>query len=277
MASLKLKEFPQSATRVLREALSGEPLMLRTGNLPHNVSGLLKMSAGIVILEEIKVGLVAGVKLGRGILLKKVKQDDDKVTWSAPLYLRAREYSAGLTIGVDKVEALLLLTEEGVKHYSEALLQFDIDVNAVTISNKTHKFLSDAMTLLHEDKCNVAFVLEKGVMYDLSLAGLKVFPDQAKNKKEYGENVTSAEILSGAIPFPESLFPLAEELKSLMEDQGAESPAEGTGKLNLAVKGNEVEVEREGEEGLDRDVARVRARAKAELQAQDAQLRAAEI
>jgi SH3 domain-containing YSC84-like protein 1 len=69
---------------------------------------VLRRAQGLVIVNQVKGGLVVGLQYGYGVIL--ARRPDG--TWSVPVFLRAGEASVGLQLGGHRAETIYVINDE---------------------------------------------------------------------------------------------------------------------------------------------------------------------
>ena len=89
---------------------------------------ILKRAKGIVIINQVQVSMVVGVKDGWGVAL--VKEADGK--WSVPVFLKASEFSVGLQAGGKTIETVFVLMDDAsTRLLFNPRFEFGVDAKAV--------------------------------------------------------------------------------------------------------------------------------------------------
>ncbi len=97
-------------TRIGENRIRLEERQVRPGQaIPAQV---LKNARGLIIMHQVKAGLVIGAELGNGVALVK----DSKGKWSPPAFVSLGKGSFGLQIGAsESVSFLVLMTDESLR------------------------------------------------------------------------------------------------------------------------------------------------------------------
>lgn len=118
---------------------------------------VLAKARAIVIVNQVKAGVVIGLQEGYGVLL--VKRSDG--TWSLPALIRAGETSFGLQLGVTTVETIFVITDdETPRKIFHSRINLGVDAKAVAgpkfaDSQKTNKPIIDAPVLVYTKKAGL--------------------------------------------------------------------------------------------------------------------------
>jgi len=127
-------------------------------------SSLLKKCHGVVIIRQYKAGFIFGVKGGKGVALKKDRKTDK---WSAPSFVSSGEGSVGLQIGLQAVDAILLIMNKGGV---ESLLKvkFKLGIDASIAAGPVGR---DVDAKVGPDTAFLVYARAKGFYVGLSLEG----------------------------------------------------------------------------------------------------------
>jgi lipid-binding SYLF domain-containing protein len=91
-------------------------------------AAILRRAKGIVIVNQVQVSLVLGVKDGWGVALVKKPSGQ----WSLPVFIKANELSFGLQAGGKTIETIYLLMDEpSTKLLFRPQFKFGLDAKAV--------------------------------------------------------------------------------------------------------------------------------------------------
>ena len=116
----KLAARMENAESILREFQADPQLAI-----PPEV---LREARGLVIVSQVKGGLVLGLQFGYGVVL--AKRPDG--SWSVPVFVRAGEASLGLQMGGQRTETIyLLMTDEAVRLLFSGRVNIGVDAAAV--------------------------------------------------------------------------------------------------------------------------------------------------
>ncbi|MBW7894789.1 MAG: lipid-binding SYLF domain-containing protein [Opitutaceae bacterium] len=171
---------------------------------------ILKIARGIVIVNQVRAGLVIGVKDGWGVIM--VRRPDN--TWSLPALLAAGEGSIGLQIGATTIESVYIFTnDETPRMLFNQRFHVGVDAKAVAgpkaASNEhTNEEILKTPVLIYQKN--------RGLYAGASLkAGYLARNDEA-NRSLYLTNYTLPEILysNWVQPIPE-VVPLMDYVHSL--------------------------------------------------------------
>lgn len=89
---------------------------------------VLREARGIVIVSQVKGGLVVGLQFGHGVVLAR-RPDGE---WSAPVIVRAGEASLGLQLGGKRTETVyMLMNDDTVRLLFQGRTNIGVDVLAI--------------------------------------------------------------------------------------------------------------------------------------------------
>ncbi len=107
------------------EAILQDTMLYPARAIPADV---LHRAKGIVIVNQVHVGLLLGVKDGWGVAL--VKKPNGQ--WSVPMFIKAGELSFGLQAGGKTVETVYVLMDDASTHLLfNSRFKFGLDAKAV--------------------------------------------------------------------------------------------------------------------------------------------------
>ena len=89
---------------------------------------VLRQSKALVIVNQVKGGLVVGLQYGYGVVL--ARRDDG--TWSIPVFIKAGEASLGLQLGGQRTETIYVLTDKDtVRRLFDGRVNIGVDARAI--------------------------------------------------------------------------------------------------------------------------------------------------
>jgi lipid-binding SYLF domain-containing protein len=107
------------------EAILQSTMLYPASAIPADV---LRRAKGIVIINQVQVGLLFGVKDGWGVAL--VKKPNGQ--WSLPVFIKAGELSFGLQAGGKSIEKIfVLLDDASTRLLFKSRFNFGLDAKAV--------------------------------------------------------------------------------------------------------------------------------------------------
>jgi lipid-binding SYLF domain-containing protein len=180
----------QSATRVLKE-LSQTP----DQNVPNWL--LERAHAVAVIPQVIKVGLVAGGRRGKGVLV--VRKADGR--WSSPIFVNLTGGSFGFQFGVQATDVVLVFTSrasiEGIVG-GKVTLGADASVAAGPVGRQT-----SAATDVGLNAQVYSYSRASGLFIGVALDGSALTIDRSSNERYYKHpGLLASELLAQDVPIP---------------------------------------------------------------------------
>jgi len=171
---------------------------------------VLRHARGIIIVSQIRAGLMFGVKDGFGIVM--VRRPDN--TWSVPALLAAGEGSFGIQIGVSATETIYILTDDATpRMLFNQRFHVGVDAKAVAgpkAASNEHSNLEILTTPV------LVYDRSKGLYAGASVkAGYLTRNDDA-NRSLYSTNYTLPEILySNWVTVPDEVKPIINYVSSI--------------------------------------------------------------
>jgi SH3 domain-containing YSC84-like protein 1 len=179
----------QMASDVLSQ-MSSEP----DKGIPEEVLASAKCIA--VVPHLIKGGFVFGGKHGRGVATCRTEDG-----WSAPAFISVGGGSAGLQIGVEGVDLIMLImNDRGMEQLLSSKFQISGEGSAAAGPVGRH---ASAGTDWKMDTQMLTYSRSKGVFAGLTLEGAVVQQDSDSTISVYGKDVTFQSVLKGKVPTPE--------------------------------------------------------------------------
>eukprot|EP01083_Nonionella_stella_P234260 824714_1 len=164
---------------------------------------LMRDAYGIVLLTEVKVGVLAGGKVGTGVIIARVEDKDNE--WSAPIAIGTGGLSMGFQAGVSKVDHIIILPS--LNHVKSFLgkRQFQIKGNAEAAVAKYGRDANVGVGL--SDKGDAAPIISysfgvKGLYAGVSVNGTVLAARNKCNAEFYGKAVELNQMTTGEIKAP---------------------------------------------------------------------------
>lgn len=161
---------------------------------------LVKNAKALIFLRTTKVGAGIGVKRGGGFVLTKLGPGQ----YSPPCFVTLTSLQAGILLGFEKVSTLCtsmtLRVVDSLKQGSHPVFGTDLSLQVYPLTGP-----NEATPDFFTDSDSVDLVVAsvgKGLILDFSFTGGSIRVDSAKNESAYGKEVTTADILDGAVPVP---------------------------------------------------------------------------
>ncbi|MGC8660734.1 MAG: lipid-binding SYLF domain-containing protein [Desulfomonilaceae bacterium] len=152
---------------------------------------LLMRARGLAIFPNvINVGVVFGIELGKGIILRK---DQETSTWSNPAFFIFRSGSIGFQLGAQSIDLVLLFMDEaGIQRLLEEklILGVDASISAGPLGRET-----SVDTNVKMKSQILSYSETKGLFAGLSLSGGVIQPDKQTNQAFYGNDISVQDVL----------------------------------------------------------------------------------
>jgi lipid-binding SYLF domain-containing protein len=201
LAQKKEDERLGNSATVMKELLQGDK------GLPTNI---LNQAMCVLVFPSVKkVAIGIGGSYGRGVLVcrKGAKMDGG---WGAPVMYSLDQGSLGIQLGSTATDfVLVVMHDKGV----DAILngKTKLGANAAAAAGPTGAQATGYNAAAMSSDV-LTYSRSKGLFAGVSLEGASMDTDGAANKKLYGKEMGSKEIVSGA----QAVVPAAEPLVSLL-------------------------------------------------------------
>jgi lipid-binding SYLF domain-containing protein len=151
----------------------------------------------LVVPNLIKGGFIVGGKHGRGVASCRTADG-----WSAPAFVSVDGGSAGLQIGLEGVDlVMLVMNDQGFQHLLSS--KFELTGEASGAAGPVGRHAS-AGTDWKMNTEVLTYSRSKGVFAGLTLEGAVVQQDNDSTRAIYGKNMEFRNILSGKVASPKS-------------------------------------------------------------------------
>ena len=151
----------------------------------------------LVVPNLIKGGFILGAKHGRGVASCRTTNG-----WSAPAFVSVGGGSAGLQIGVEGVDlVMLIMNDQGFQHLLSS--KFELTGEASGAAGPVGRHAS-AGTDWKMNTEVLTYSRSKGAFAGLTLEGAVVRQDDDSTRAIYGKNVEFRKVLSGKVATPKS-------------------------------------------------------------------------
>ena len=151
----------------------------------------------LVVPNLIKGGFIFGGKHGRGVATCRTAEG-----WSAPAFVSVGGGSAGLQIGVEGVDlVMLVMNDQGFQHLLSS--KFELTGEGSVAAGPVGRHAS-AGTDWKMNTQVLTYSRSKGVFAGLTLEGAVVEQDNDSTGAIYGKNMKFRNILSGKVATPKS-------------------------------------------------------------------------
>lgn len=169
---------------------------------------------GLVFMNVTKAGLGIEFALGEGFIIKKL---DGGHRWSAPVFFSMKQLGVGLSLGVEGVEAVLVVNEEGMQKILSLAHGNQIKLGSDLL------FTSAGGGLPSGGHGRVDQVHGTSVMYEtstgmmimnLAINGTEMHMKKQLNGELYG-GMADEEVLAGGVPAPKEFELLYKKLTKM--------------------------------------------------------------
>src|ERR1700687_4784928 len=151
----------------------------------------------VVVPNLIKGGFIVGGKHGRGVASCRTADG-----WSAPAFVSVGGGSAGLQIGIEGVDlVMLVMNDQGFQHLLSS--KFELTGEGSVAAGPVGRHAS-AGTDWKMNTEMLTYSRSKGVFAGLTLEGAVVEQDNDSTEAIYGKDMKFRSILSGKVSTPES-------------------------------------------------------------------------
>jgi SH3 domain-containing YSC84-like protein 1 len=179
----------QMATDVLSQMTSAPDK-----GIPEEVLDSAKCIA--VVPHLVKGGFILGGKHGRGVATCRTANG-----WSAPAFISIGGGSAGLQVGMEGVDLIMLImNDKGMQQLLSSKFQISGEGSAAAGPVGRHASAGTDWKLETE---MLTYSRSKGVFAGLTLEGAVVQQDSDSTRSVYGRNVSFKSVLQGAVSTPD--------------------------------------------------------------------------
>jgi lipid-binding SYLF domain-containing protein len=166
--------------------------------IPEEVLDSAKCIA--VVPHLVKGGFIFGGKHGRGVATCRTEEG-----WSAPAFISIGGGSAGLQIGVEGVDLIMLImNDKGMQQLLSSKFQISGEGSAAAGPVGRH---ASAGTDWKMDTEMLTYSRSKGIFAGLTLEGAVVEQDSDSTLSVYGRDVSFKSVLQGKVPTPDIAKP----------------------------------------------------------------------
>jgi lipid-binding SYLF domain-containing protein len=153
----------------------------------------------LIVPNLIKGGFIVGGKHGRGVASCRTSEG-----WSAPAFVSVGGGSAGLQIGVEGVDlVMLVMNDQGFQHLLSSKFELTGEASAAAGPVGRHASAGTDWKMSTEV---LTYSRSKGAFAGLTLEGAVVQQDNDSTRAIYGKNVEFRNILSGKVATPKSAY-----------------------------------------------------------------------
>jgi SH3 domain-containing YSC84-like protein 1 len=160
-----------------------------------------------VVPHMIKGGLILGAENGRGVATCRTADG-----WSAPAFFAITGGSAGLQIGLEGVDLVMIIQNEaGMQKMLTSKFQLGADASAAAGPVGRHASANTDWKLETEV---LTYSRAKGAFAGLTLSGASIRRDDDSMRAIYGRKVTTRNVLLGKIASPPEAEPFLNAVRS---------------------------------------------------------------
>jgi SH3 domain-containing YSC84-like protein 1 len=170
---------------------------------------LIKNCAGLAIIPGMfKGAIIVGGSYGKGIVLKHERGE-----WSGPAFFNIGAGSVGLQLGGQTVDLILvILGQQTMDSFLKTKFKLGGDI-AVAVGPVGAQ--ATAATEIFLRGGIYSYSRTQGAFIGLSIEGAGIMTQEEMNKAYYNASYSSADILSGQVPPPESAIKLINTLNKV--------------------------------------------------------------
>src|SRR5437588_9347765 len=203
----------QMATAVLAQMVSAPDK-----GIPEEVLETAKCVA--VVPHLVKGGFIFGGKHGRGVATCRTADG-----WSAPAFISVGGGSAGLQIGVEGVDLIMLImNDKGMEQLLSSKFQISGEGSAAAGPVGRH---ASAGTDWKMDTQMLTYSRSKGVFAGLTLEGAVVRQDSDSTRSVYGRDASFQSVLQGEVATPKIARPFMKAVAKAAHKAKVEEARDG--------------------------------------------------
>src|SRR5690349_7803031 len=189
--------------------------------IPQEVLDSAKCIA--VVPHLVKGGFVFGGKHGRGVATCRTAEG-----WSAPAFISVGGGSAGLQIGVEGVDLIMLImNDKGMEQLLSSKFQVSGEGSAAAGPVGRH---ASAGTDWKLDTQMLTYSRSKGAFAGLTLEGAVIQQDSDSTTAVYGKDVPFRSVLLGKVPTPDMARSFVQSVTTAAHAAGAKESADNDSK-----------------------------------------------
>jgi len=189
---------------------------------------------GIVFLSEVKVGALLGGKAGTGIILARIEnENEEKVEWGPPIAIGTGGVTAGIQLGVSKVDHIIILPSPNhIKAFlGKGQLKLGGSAEAVVANMGRDANVGVGVN----NKGSAAPIMSysfgvKGLYAGMTIDGTVLVPRKECNAAFYGKSVSLEDMIAGKVDAPSNSD--YDDIIKLIEVNSRISGAEKGHKMN---------------------------------------------
>lgn len=187
--------------------------------IPEEVLASAKCIA--VVPNLVKGGFILGGKHGRGVVTCRTADG-----WSAPAFISIGGGSAGLQIGVEGVDLIMvIMNNKGMEQLLSSKFQLSGEGSAAAGPVGRH---ASAGTDWKMDAEVLTYSHARGVFAGLTLEGAVIEQDSDSTRSVYGRDVSFQSVLRGKVASPDVARDFMKAIRETVHKAKAEDALEGT-------------------------------------------------
>ena len=190
MAATAFGQLKQSDIDKLNEAATTLRELRNTaeGGIPESIFN--KAHCVVVIPNLKKAGFIVGGEHGSGVMSCRHAN-----TWSPPVFMEMTKGSAGLQVGVQSIDLVLVVMNQSG---AEKLLRNKVTLGAdASVAAGPVGRAASAATDAQLSAEMLSYSRAKGLFAGIDVSGGSLNPDTSKNERAYGPNVSASDIARG--------------------------------------------------------------------------------
>lgn len=208
-AACALGECVYNRVGELEAAADSDELSTRLAGMPLSARWVSEADS-LLIYRTTKTACLLGLVKGDGFVISRLPSAHPSlIRWSAPLFVRIRLRSFGLSFGRQRVQSFTpCMTSELRRLLSgpsaaRTVAGLDASINCGGLQHK-----ADLIALPADSVGTVCMNHTTGVLLDLCLVRGGVEADGDKNALLYGPDITPLQVLNGSVEAPREMQPL---------------------------------------------------------------------
>ena len=187
----------------------------------------LRFSKALAFLWRSKAGVMGSLAFGHGFVIYQLAEG----IWSAPVFLKDRYVSFGLTFGFKKTQSVFAVPNDAgiiplLKDILKSTVDFDMMLGPepLELEGGPKTVVSSSLrglTLEAEAKSTKSYSRIDGAIIDISWRCGFEMQDEGLNSILYGSRASQRDILDGHVQIPVEMRPLYEVLRRMIEPTDA--------------------------------------------------------
>ncbi|EDQ85341.1 uncharacterized protein MONBRDRAFT_34268 [Monosiga brevicollis MX1] len=205
MAAVVARPHPRSAECRRAATILNEFTIPSANRGPDKLipQGILAAAKGLAIITVFRIGFVVTVRAGSGLVVAR----DGSGNWSAPTCIGMGGMGGGLEIGGEITNFVIVLnSDRAVRAFSQrgqVTLGGSLSVAAGPLGRA-----AEADVALNKPAAFYTYSRTRGLYAGLTIEGAVIMERRGANRKVYGTDVRSADLLNGRVGRPREAIPL---------------------------------------------------------------------